>query len=218
MANINNPKPTNHADTSDSDNKPDADTAGKKAGGANDSDKPSTIEELSPELQAEVNRRLAAARRDGEEKGKNKAKEEAEQQTDAERQKQLEENQEYKPLYEQLKAKLEDAENKAKAVEKANLALEVALEKKLPNPQLAAKRLIGETREELMEDADALLKVLKSDEPQANPEADKKAKADAEANPPATSEGGDSTDSTTPTEEIEDEKYVAQRSSDLYNF
>lgn len=212
-----NPSLPNNADTSDSENTTDAE-AGTNAGGETNSDKPSTIEELSPELQASINRKIAAARRDGENKGKNKATEEAEQQTEAERLAQLEEQGHYKPLYEKLKAKLEETENKAKAAEKANLALEVALEKKLPNPHLASKRLIGDTREELEEDAEALLKVLKSDEPEADPEAVRKAKEKAEGNPPATSEGGDADLGNEPSDEIEDSKFAAQKGGDIYNF
>lgn len=213
MANNNQPKPTKHADSSDSENKPDATQVGNEAGGDTDTPKEPSIEDLEPEIQAAINHRIAAARREGEEKGKNKATKELEQQTDAERRKQLEENQEYKPLYEQLKAKVEEAENKAKAAERANLALEVALEKKLPNPHLAAKRLIGDTREELEEDAKALLKVLKSDEPKKETKP-----ASDEGNPPATSEGGDANPSPSPTEQIEDDKYIAQKRGEVYNF
>lgn len=216
MANTTQTPTKKTADPSDSENNSDA-VAGNEAGGVENSENTS-ISSLTPEQQAEVNRQIANVRRQAEEKGKNKALRELNEAQQTERQKQLEEQEEYKPLYEQLKVKYEETTKRAEAAERANLTLEVALEQKLPNPQLAAKRLIGETREELVEDAKALLKVLKSDEPDKSTESDKKETKDKSGDPPATSEGGDLTTVNQPTEEKEETKFYAQKATDTYNF
>lgn len=214
MANTQPKQPTKTAESPNSENNDgvsntvdDTDT-----GGANSTPTKPSIEEVPDNLKSLVNSLMAAARRDGEENGKNKAKTEAEKEADAERQRNLEKNQEFEPLYRDAIGKLEEAEKRATAAERQNLALEVALEKKLPNPHLACKRLIGETREELEEDAKALLKVLKSDESTKPP---KKGEGD---DPPVTSEGGDDE---IPTDEViqkENDKFNAQRGTNIYNF
>lgn len=212
MPNENNPnQPTNNAESPNSENNNGVpNQAGNNAGGDNTPKKPS-IEEVPEALRATVNSLLAAARKDGKESGKNEAKTQAERDAEAERQRNLEKNQEFEPLYQAEKTKREEAEKRATAAERDNLQLTIALEKKLPNPTLACKRLIGNTREELESDADSLLKVLKSDDAE-------EARKAAEANPPATSQGGDESQVVKETVDSQQNSYTAQRNLDIYNY
>lgn len=209
-------KPTNPAESSTSVNNEDvSQQAGNAGGDDNSTPKKPSIEDI-PEAQREyVNSLLAAARRDGEENGKKKATTEAEKLAEAERQKALKEQQEYQPLYEAEKTKAEQAEQRANAAERKLTAIEVALETKLPNPLEIYKRLQGENRDEMVEDAKSLLKVLKSDEDAKKADDEKAKKA---ANPPATSSGGDEDDVTPEVLEEDQKKFYGQRAHNTYNW